>query len=549
MSFFRQPPGLPPGSNPRIALQQQRGATPAGEQRAGSASAAEAGLPDNKELQDTYMKISRVLVPTFMLVVILNQIDRNNLAFAALTMNRDLGFDAQTYGLGSALFFLTFCLFQVPSNLVMVRVGVRRWLPALIMGWGVVASCCALIHNATSFFVLRLLLGAFESGATPAMWFALSQFFPQERMTKPYMYLTMGVLLANVFGAPLAAGFLAMDGIAGLRGWQWLFMLEGIPSILMGLVLLLTLPDTPADAKWLTEEQKALLAADMADSAKRSPPRESIPRNPLRLLRMVLANPLIPLISLSGFIVSMAAFTYIFWLPVIINALLNGTALSNAVASAKRGSFDLLPVLLTIIPYFVAAFAAWGVAHSAQRRDELYFHSSTCLLLGGLFFLLFPFMAAASIPAGFVSLVLTSALVASGNGPSHGIAGRISSGPAQVIGMPFFSSVSVIGGFVGPFVTGAIVQQRGGFQLVCMLNGGLLMFTGVIILALRWLVPLRERHMLERGDCPWLECDDGLPTSRKDSGPDLPRPGGGGSGDDSGVQLVAKRSGAAGASS
>ncbi|KAF8067241.1 ttuB [Scenedesmus sp. PABB004] len=509
MSFFmrtRRPLDgpAPQGGAGRRAPGDASGPAPHADAKASVASVPE-GAPAapgaaSAQLQAVYARTGRRLLPLFVLVVICNQLDRNNIAFAALTMNRDLGFSSSTYGVGVSMFFVTFCLFAVPSNLVMVRVGCRRWLALLVAAWGVVASCFALVHNAAGFFVLRLLLGAFESGATPAMWWHLTQFFPQHRLTKPYMWLTVGVLIANVLGAPVAAGLLAMEGLGGLHGWQWLFMLEGIPSVLLGGLLWLTLPDRPADAKWLSAEQKELLRDDMAESLSRSPPAEAIPRSPLPLLRMVAVNPLLLLMSLVGFLFSVAAYTYIFWSPIIISNLLAGTAVGLATTAAAHSALDVKPVLLTAVPYAVAGATAWAVAAHSERRNELILHTTAAFLMGGACLAAFPALAGAQVAAGFVALVGAAAAVSAANGPSQAITSRVSAGPSQVVGMPVYGAISVLGGVVGPIAVGTILQRsRHGFAPVFYVIGATTMLCGLLVGALRWLLPARERRLAAGG--------------------------------------------------
>eukprot|EP00775_Hariotina_reticulata_P012666 gene12666-12793_t len=394
----------------------------------------------------------------------LNQIDRNNLSYAALSMNRDLGFTPRQYGLGSALFFISFFVMMVPSNLIMLHIGVRPWLAIITLGWGCIASFSAMIHDVISFYILRLLLGAFEAGAVPAMWFHLTQFFPQDRLTKPYTAITVGVLLANVVGAPMAAGFLLLDGLGGLRGWQWLFLLEGLPSVLLAALILWLLPETPTDASWLSAGEQELLQGDMAASAKRSPPRALIPRNPWTLMIMVFKNPLIPILSAVSFLLYLASYTFIFWLPVIINALLNGTAFAKATAAAQQGSLDLKPVLLTSVPYAVASVVCWVVSHLTQQKQALYIPISVLMFVGGGAIGLFSGVGQASVAVGFICLIVAASAVSATSGPIAVVASRICSGPSLVVGMPMFNSIGVLGGFTGPFLTGAMLQSSGGFR-------------------------------------------------------------------------------------
>lgn len=507
-------------------------------------------ISDANQLEVIYRRISRRVLLLFVIAVILNHIDRTNLAYAAITFNRDLGFGPQTYGLGSALFFVTFCIFQVPCNLMMVRVGIRRWLALLLVGWGCVASCFALVHNAASFFALRLLLGVFESGALPAMWWHLSQFLPQERLTKPYMWMTVGVLLAQILGGPLAAAFLSMDGVGGLKGWQWLFVLEGFPSVLMGVVVFFALPDSYKVAPWLSEHDKLLLEADMAAHIKNSPPREHIPRNPFKLLRMVFSNPMLIYLCFVGIMQACASHTFILWLPTIIEALINGRALgktpaakgaaaAHAVSAASHNKLRsvILPVLLAAVPYTVGAITAWLVAASSQKRKEVYYHAAGSMFGAGVFFLLFPVLTKVSMAGGFVCLVMVAAGGSAAVPPKTALVAHACRGPSQVVGMPLYNSISVIGGFVGPFVTGSIVQSSGtGFTIVAYVLGAMVFICGVLTVTLKFLEKFMKPPVgsADANDDFWEDVpgQQALPVTRDPSGVS---PGGSGVTGDTGV--------------
>eukprot|EP00878_Enallax_costatus_P009688 GHUV01010120.1.p1 GENE.GHUV01010120.1~~GHUV01010120.1.p1 ORF type:complete len:437 (+),score=77.59 GHUV01010120.1:96-1406(+) len=403
----------------------------------------------------------------------------------------------------------------------MVRVGVRRWLSVLLVGWGVAASCFALIYNAPTFFTLRLVLGVFEAGALPAMWYHLSQFYPQERLTKPYMYLTVGILIAQIVGGPLAAGFLAMDGVRGLQGWQWLFMLEGIPSIVMGVVIGLTIPESPQSATWLTDSEKELLATDMAEHRKNSPPREQIPKNPIKLLKIGFSNPILLYLTFVGILQACTSHTYILWLPTIIEALLHGRVLSSQAGEKPppaNKTLSLLPIILTCVPYLAGALAAGIVAASSQRRKEAYYHSALSMLSAGVFFVLFPVLAKVHIIAGFACLVLVASAGSAAVPPKISLVAHASRGPSQVIGMPLYNSISVLGGFVGPFATGAIVQTSGGgFTVVSIIMGAIIFTCGLLIIALKFWEPCLLRRRGDTADAAWEQCSTGLPVLQKNS--------------------------------
>jgi len=468
------------------------------------------------DLERIYARTSRHIIPLFVCVAIVNHIDRTNVAFASLTMNADLGFNAAVYGLGSSLFFVGFFLCQVPSNLIVMRVGARIWLSLLLIGWGAVATCSAFITTQGGFYAVRILLGAFEAGAFPGMWYYLSLFYAADRITKPYAWLGIGILLANVLGAPLAAGFLAMDGLAGLHGWQWLFLLEGFPSVILGLLVPLLLPRSPKTAKWLTEGDRELLLEDIAAkevdgmvpglagdtpgaiTTTSSSSSKALHKQPLKLIALALRNPLLYYITVCGLLFATAAYTVIFWLPIVVNGLLHNDALSSLkVSSAGHSRLQgVIPVLLAAIPYTCGAVLTWILAHSAQKRKELYFHVSIPFIISGIAFILFTPLTQAHYIAGFVSLVVTVAFAGAGNGVIAALVAEVTAGPAQGVSMPLFNSFSSLGGFLGPFITGALVQKFGGFKWPSIIMGTFILAVGIGLLALRWIAAAWKDHML-----------------------------------------------------
>ncbi|KAL6757387.1 major facilitator superfamily domain-containing protein [Haematococcus lacustris] len=213
-----------------------------------------------------FSKLNWRLLPLFWLTVILSYVDRTNLAFASIQLNKDLGFTPAVYGLGSGLFFATYALLQVPSNLILRRVGGPAWLSFLIGAWGVTASSFALMRTSTQFYWLRALLGLTESGAFPGMWLMLSRFYPPDQITFAYAVIESGITLSHTIAGPLAASILALDGLGGLQGWQWLFFLEGLPSVLLALAMWRLLPNSPAQATFLTPAEQKHLTRRLATS-------------------------------------------------------------------------------------------------------------------------------------------------------------------------------------------------------------------------------------------------------------------------------------------
>jgi len=212
----------------------------------------------------TIRLITRKLLPFLMLLYLIAYVDRANISVAALQMNADLGLSARMYGLGAGLFYVTYILFEVPSNVILARVGARRWIARIMITWGIVACGMAFIQSATHLYVMRLLLGAAEAGFTPGIIYYLSRWFPRENRARAMSFFYIAAALASVIGLPLSGALLHMDGTLGFAGWRWLYFIEGVPAIVLGFVVLRILPDAPREARWLAAAQSDWLASVIA---------------------------------------------------------------------------------------------------------------------------------------------------------------------------------------------------------------------------------------------------------------------------------------------
>eukprot|EP00884_Botryococcus_braunii_P019552 jgi/Botrbrau1/6280/Bobra.0129s0025.1 len=209
--------------------------------------------------QAVIQRVNRHLIPIFFVMTVLCYIDRTNLAYAALQLNKHLGLSEYVYGLGASIFFLGYSLFQVPSNLLLVKLGGSCWLSVIVVSWGIVASAFACMRTVTQFYGLRLLLGITESGTFPGMWYHMSLFLSDKEIGLAYSYVVAGTTLSQVVASPLAAGLLALDGFLGLAGWQWLFVVEGLPTIVLGLYINVMLAETPQKAYFLSPDEREWL--------------------------------------------------------------------------------------------------------------------------------------------------------------------------------------------------------------------------------------------------------------------------------------------------
>src|SRR4051812_29683552 len=215
-------------------------------------------------------KVSRRLLPVLFVLYIASYLDRTNVSIAALQMNRAIGLSAAAYGFGAGVFFIGYGLFEVPSNLFLARVGARRWIARIAFTWGLIACSMMFVRGATSFYVLRFLLGAAEAGAFPGIVFYLSQWFPERQRASAMSKFMVSVPVASAIGGPVGGALLGLNGTLGLAGWQWLFLAEGLPSILLGIVVLLVLTDRPTEARWLTSEEREWLTTRLAEERRRN---------------------------------------------------------------------------------------------------------------------------------------------------------------------------------------------------------------------------------------------------------------------------------------
>jgi MFS transporter, ACS family, tartrate transporter len=210
--------------------------------------------------QVLYRRLRWRLVPYLLLLYVIAWFDRVNISFAALQMNADLGFSSAVYGFGAGIFFAGYALFEVPSNLILARVGARRWISRIMITWGLISVAMMFVEGKWSFYALRFALGVAEAGFLPGILYYLSQWFPKAERARAVSWFMIGIPLATVFGGPIAGMLLGLDGWHGLQGWQWLFVLEGLPAVIFGVVTWIWLPDTPRDVRWLSAaEQKHVM--------------------------------------------------------------------------------------------------------------------------------------------------------------------------------------------------------------------------------------------------------------------------------------------------
>jgi ACS family tartrate transporter-like MFS transporter len=388
----------------------------------------------------TLRRVSVRLLPFLFVLFICNFLDRTNVAIAALQMNRDLQFSASAYGLGSGIFFIGYALFEVPSNLILARVGARRWIARIMISWGLVASAMMFVRTPMQFYVLRFLLGIAEAGFFPGIVFYLSEWFPAAQRARALSRFMTAVPLSAAIGNPLSAWLLGLDGRQGLTGWQWLFLLEGIPSVVLGAVVLAVLSDSPATARWLSTDEREWLMARLRQDGDESSAPHGVPA-----LRALL-HPTVWLASVVYFLVLTSVYGYVFWAPTLIRDSLQS---SNTTTGLITGGIAFAAATLMVV-----------VGASSDRTGERFVHASACVVLTAI-----GCVGAALLPHP-VARVAALALIPMGAygflAPFWCVPSTLLRGTAAAAGIAFVNSIGNTGGFAGPYLLGALKDATGG---------------------------------------------------------------------------------------
>jgi ACS family tartrate transporter-like MFS transporter len=408
-------------------------------------------------------RVSRRLIPFLFLLYILNFLDRVNVGFAALEMNRDLGFGPAVYGFGAGVFFLGYCLFEVPSNLVLYRIGARLWIARIMVTWGLAASAMMLVHTPWSFYAFRFLLGVAEAGFFPGIIFYLTYWYPARERARAYAWFLAAIPVCGVIGGPISGALLGLDGRLGLQGWQWLFLLEGIPSVMVGIAVLWLLPDRPRDARWLPAVERAWLEERLAAEG-----HDRIAHHG-ESLRRALGNPMVWWLGLSYFLLVVALYGFALWLPQLVKA---------------SGEFTNFEVgMITAIPYAAAAVGMVLVGRSSDRTGERHLHLALPALVGALGFI--AVTRTGSTGLLIAALCLCAFGVLGWLGPFWALPTAFLREQAAAGGIALINSMGAVGGFVGPYLIGDIKERTGEFAPGLLVLAGSLAAAAAIVMGLR----------------------------------------------------------------
>lgn len=430
-------------------------------------------------------KLKIRLLPFLFVLFVLAFIDRINLGFAALTMNPELGITSQQFGFAAGIFFWGYFLFEVPSNLILHKIGARVWIARILITWGTIATLTGFVHSVHQLYLARFALGIAESGYFPGIVLYLGYWFRQREKAQAIASILIGIPLASILGGPISGFVLDHARWFSLSSWRWLLILEGLPAATLAVFVPFLLPNKPREAKFLTADEKAWIAKELAreDRLKLAARKQSIS------VARTLVNPRVWHVACIGFFHGFASYTFSFWLPQVMKSLFGGQ--SNTLV----GIAVMIPSLLALIAMVVAS------RHSDRTLERRY-HLATLNVFAGIAFLL---LGAPHSP--FLTVVLFSA-VAVGNYSFlpifFSLPGEFLTGSSAAAGIALVTSVANFGGFVGPYTVGLIRQRTGSF------------YSGLVCAGISFLVSATLAFALPRQD----QSAPGEPSVSDDTRPD-----------------------------
>ena len=416
--------------------------------------------------QQTYSKVTRRLIPFLFVCYVLAYVDRVNVGFAKLQMQQDLGMSDAIYGLGAGVFFIGYFFFEVPANMILQKLGARLWLGPIMIVWGVVSAATMFVQGPRSFYALRFLLGVVESGFFPGVILYLTYWYPRKHRAK----MVAGFMAANpvsgVLAGPISGWILAnLVDAGGLRAWQWLFILEGVPSVLAGAVTLFFLVDNPIKAKWLAPEERELLHRRLEEEEE-TKRREGESRH---RLADAFKSGKVWLLALIYFGVVMGNYGLWFWLPQVIKDTLT--------ADPWRIG------LITIIPWGTAAVVMVLYGHHSDATGERRWHLSLALLFGAVAFSLSALPGISGV-VGLAALTCSAVAVMCGQSLFWALPTAMLSGSAAAAGIAWINSLGNLAGYVSPHLIGVVRDSTGSMTLALVTLSASMLMSALLVLAI-----------------------------------------------------------------
>jgi MFS family permease len=416
----------------------------------------------NPQQQAVLTKVALRFVPLLTLAYVINYLDRTNIGVAALTMNRDLGFSQTEFGLGAAILFLGYTVFEIPSNLALYRFGARRWIARVMITWGLVSVATAWVYDVNSYYWARFALGVAEAGFFPGVAYYFAAWFPTQYRARMLAWFLVAIPLSSVIGGPISGMLLEMNGAFGLLGWQWLFIVEGLPAVVLGVVVLRVLSDRPEIAAWLSPEEQRVLNAMLAEE-KRERPKSS--------LAAALSDIRVVMLAAIQFGFTIGSYGIGIFLPQIIK----GFGLSNLAAS-----------VLSAVPYIFASAAmlwwAWYVDRTGRKIGNLAIACAvgTAGLLASV--------ATGDLVVAVAALTVALIGITSARAIFWPIPTRFLAGVGAAAGLAFINSIGTAGGFAGPYLMGWLRDFTGSFEAGLIVMAGFLVAASLLAWSLKLVI-------------------------------------------------------------
>jgi MFS transporter, ACS family, tartrate transporter len=408
----------------------------------------------------TLRKVTWRLIPFLFVLYVIAWLDRVNVGFAGLQMNADLGFSSATFGLGSGIFFLGYCLFEIPSNIILERVGARLWIARIMVTWGLISAGLMLVRTPPLFYLLRFLLGVAEAGFFPGVIYYLSLWYPSAQRARAIAAFMTAVPVTGLIGGPLSGALLGLDGIYGLKGWQWLFLLEGLPAMVLGISVIFYLNDRPETTRWLAPAERDWLVETLAAERNACPLRPDI--------RVALTDGTVWKLGIIFLLVAAGFYGYSFWGPLIIKSL---TGLSNFEVGLVLGAISAVTILGMLLN-----------GYHSDRTGERAIHIAIPLLVSAVG------LVGCALLRQPVLAVTALALVPLGHcasyGPFWSMPTQFLTGPAAAAGIALVTMIANVGGFAGPALIGVLKARTGTHTDAFLLLGGLAVIAALLALTI-----------------------------------------------------------------
>jgi ACS family tartrate transporter-like MFS transporter len=386
-------------------------------------------------------RVRRRVMPLIVLLYFVAYLDRNNVGFAKLTMSEDIGLSASAYGLGAGIFFLGYALLEIPSNGGMYRFGARRWIARILISWGIFATAMALVNGETTFYVVRFLLGAAEAGFFPAILFYLTLWFPAAQRVTVLGIFILAQPISNALGAPVSGLLLQLEGVMGLHGWQWLYIIEGIPAILLGVLTPILMTDRPSHAKWLETDEREWLTKTMDEELAHK--QKGAPHHFLAGLK----DPRTIAYSALYFGLVCGIYGLGLWMPTIVAAL---------------GKFNTTEVgFIVAIPYTIAAVFVYFWGRRSDRTGNRVMHASISMVMAAIGLVAAGSLVQVNAILALIALTLAAMGIYSAIAPFLAMPSTALVGAAAAAGLAMVNSLGNLGGFVAPYAVGLLNDATG----------------------------------------------------------------------------------------